>query len=122
MDQINYVGEHLWAGKLGHFIVLATFISSILSAVSYYFFVKKEEKGWLILGRSAFITHSIAVFSVIGLIFFIMIKKYYEYQYVWTHVSDELPMQYIFAAFWEGQEGSFLLWMFWNAILGLIIL
>ncbi|MEY4031087.1 MAG: cytochrome c assembly protein, partial [Bacteroidota bacterium] len=61
-------------------------------------------------------------FSVIGLIFFIMIKKYYEYQYVWTHVSDELPMQYIFAAFWEGQEGSFLLWMFWNAILGLIIL
>ena len=122
MDQINYVGEHLWAGKLGHFIVLATFISSILSAVSYYFFVKKEEKGWLILGRSAFITHSVAVFSVIGLIFFIMIKKYYEYQYVWTHVSDELPMQYIFAAFWEGQEGSFLLWMFWNAILGLIIL
>jgi len=62
MDQINYVGEHLWAGKLGHFIVLATFISSILSAVSYYIFVKKEEKGWLILGRSAFITHSVAVF------------------------------------------------------------
>lgn len=44
MDQINYVGEHLWAGKLGHFIVLATFISSILSAVSYYFFVKKRGK------------------------------------------------------------------------------
>ena len=75
MDQINYVGEHLWAGKLGHFIVLATFISSILSAVSYYFFVKKEEKGWLILGRSAFITHSVAVFSVIGLIFFINASK-----------------------------------------------
>jgi len=122
MDQINYVGEHLWAGKLGHFLVLTLFISSLLCAFSYFKHVRREDKGWLILGRGSFITHSMAVFSVIGLIFYIMIQKYYEYQYVWTHVSDELPMQYIFAAFWEGQEGSFLLWMFWNTILGLIIL
>ena len=52
MDQINYVGEHLWAGKLGHFIVLATFISSILSAVSYYFFVKSKIKSSLTLSSS----------------------------------------------------------------------
>lgn len=44
MDQINYVGEHLWAGKLGHFVVLAAFISSILSAVSYYFNVKRGKR------------------------------------------------------------------------------
>ena len=25
------------------------------------------------------------------------------------------------SCFWEGQEGSFLLWMFWNAVLGLIL-
>lgn len=122
MDQINYVGEHLWAGKLGHFLVLTLFVSSLLSFFSYYMQVTKEDKGWLFLGRSAFITHSIAVFSIIGLIFYIMIQPYYEYHYVWTHVSDELPLQYIFAAFWEGQEGSFLLWMFWNTILGLILL
>jgi len=88
MDQINYVGEHLWAGKLGHFLVLTLFVSSLLSFFSYYMQVTKEDKGWLFLGRSAFITHSIAVFSVIGLIFYIMIQPYYEYHYVWTHVSD----------------------------------
>jgi len=44
----------------------------------------------------------------------------YEYSYVHEQVSDELPMKYIFSAFWAGQEGSFLLWMFWHAVLGMI--
>jgi cytochrome c-type biogenesis protein CcmF len=46
----------------------------------------------------------------------------YEYSYAIQHVSDDLSMKYILSAFWEGQEGSFLLWMFWNVILGLVIL
>ena len=46
----------------------------------------------------------------------------YEYSYVFDHCSDDLPMKYIFSAFWEGQEGSFLLWMFWHSILGFVVL
>lgn len=30
-------------------------------------------------------------------------------------------MKYILSCFWEGQEGSFLLWTFWNVVLGLIL-
>jgi cytochrome c-type biogenesis protein CcmF len=30
-------------------------------------------------------------------------------------------MKYIFSAFWEGQEGSFLLWMFWHVMLGTVV-
>jgi cytochrome c-type biogenesis protein CcmF len=122
MNEINYVGEHLWVGKLGHFLILAIFIGSLLSAFSYIKNVREGNEGWLKLARWAFVSHTLAVLSVIGLILYIMMSKYYEYQYVWTHVSDELPFQYLFAAFWEGQEGSFLLWMFWNVILGLILL
>ncbi|MEM6966334.1 MAG: cytochrome c biogenesis protein CcsA [Bacteroidota bacterium] len=46
----------------------------------------------------------------------------YEYQYAQQHVSDDLEMKYILSAFWEGQEGSFLLWMFWHVILGFILM
>jgi len=66
--------------------------------------------------------HSLATFVLIGLIFYIMINAMYEYNYVHGHVSDDLPLRYIFSAFWEGQEGSFMLWMFWHCILGLIFL
>ncbi|HRD39020.1 MAG TPA: cytochrome c biogenesis protein CcsA, partial [Bacteroidia bacterium] len=33
----------------------------------------------------------------------------------------EMPMRFIMSCFWEGQEGSFLLWTFWNVVLGLIL-
>ena len=32
-----------------------------------------------------------------------------------------MPLQYIMSCFWEGQEGSFLLWTFWNVVLGNIL-
>ena len=51
-----------------------------------------------------------------------MINQRYEYQYVWSHVSEDLPFKYIFSAFWEGQEGSFLLWMFWHVVLGFVLM
>ncbi len=31
-------------------------------------------------------------------------------------------MKYLLACFWEGQEGSFLLWSFWHCVLGLIVI
>ena len=33
-----------------------------------------------------------------------------------------MPMRYIFSSFWEGQEGSFLLWIFWHVILGNLLI
>lgn len=51
-----------------------------------------------------------------------MVQQRFEYQYVWAHVSEDLPFKYIFSAFWEGQEGSFLLWMFWHIVLGMVLM
>lgn len=31
-------------------------------------------------------------------------------------------MRYVFSCFWEGQEGSFLLWSFWQALIGFLII
>eukprot|EP00903_Cladosiphon_okamuranus_P000092 g92.t1 len=73
---------------------------------------------WRKLGRISFGVHGLSVFLVIGLIFYVMVNNYYEYQYVQAHVNDDLQFRYIFSAFWEGQEGSFLLWMFWHVVLG----
>ncbi|MCB9082533.1 MAG: cytochrome c biogenesis protein CcsA [Lewinellaceae bacterium] len=127
MEEIQYVGEHLWPGRIGHFAILTAFVAALLAAFAYFKATQRRETpteytGWRSLGRGAFITHGAAVFTAIGVIFYIMINRFFEYQYVWAHVSEELPFKYIFAAFWEGQEGSFLLWMFWHVILGFVLL
>ncbi len=123
---MEYVGEHLLPGQIGRLLLLLGFVASLISAISYFYATQRREKiefgVWKCMGRYAFLLHSFCFLVVIGLLFYIMAQHYYEYQYVQSHVSDELPFRYIFSAFWEGQEGSFLLWMFWHIILGGILM
>lgn len=118
MEDIQYTGETLWPTILGHGAILASFLSAIFVALAYFYFHKTKEKSWQNLGRVGFFIHAASTFGLILMIFYIMINAMYEYNYVFNHVSDDLPMKYIFSAFWEGQEGSFMLWMFWHIVLG----
>ncbi|MBT8191370.1 MAG: cytochrome c biogenesis protein CcsA, partial [Bacteroidia bacterium] len=123
---MQYIGEHLWPGIVGHLLIILSFTALLFAAYSYRNDHKLNDKSlkvsWKTLGRSGFIIHVVSIFSLIAILFYIMINQMYEYAYVFEHVSNDLPMRYIFSAFWEGQEGSFLLWMFWHAILGLILM
>lgn len=125
--EIQYINEHLGPRHIGHFAMLLAFFGAILSMVSYFMATRyRDEKlrsgKWQRLGQLSFLAHGAAVFTVIGCIFYAMLNQYYEYQYVSAHVSADLSQRYIFSAFWEGQEGSFLLWMFWHVILGYVLM
>jgi cytochrome c-type biogenesis protein CcmF len=127
MNGIEYINENLWAGYLGHGLVILSFVAALVSAVAYAASGKVESelnsgRGWLNMGRTAYIVHGLSVWGVIGLIFYMMLGRFYAYEYVWGHVSNDLPFRYVFSAFWEGQEGSFLLWSFWNVVLGFILM
>ncbi|MCB9310559.1 MAG: cytochrome c biogenesis protein CcsA [Lewinellaceae bacterium] len=117
-----YLGEHLYIGYIGQIGILIAFVSAILSAFSYALSSKDFDSGWHQLGRWAFYVHGASIFVLISVLFYAMYHHFYEYAYVFDHVSDDLPLRYILSAFWEGQEGSFLLWMFWNVSLGFILL
>ena len=123
---MEYVGEHLLPGQIGRLAIVLGFVASIMACVSYFFATQRRAKpeaaNWRKMGRIAFGIHGWSFLTVIGVLFYIMINHYYEYQYVQAHVSDELPFRYIFSAFWQAQEGSFLLWMFWHIVLGWILL
>ena len=123
MQDIQYIGEHLLPGRLGHFFILSALVSALLAILAFRKRVKlPEDASWRNLSRIAWAVHGTSILAVIGLIFYLMVNQMYEYNYAWDHVSDDLPMKYIFSAFWEGQEGSFLLWMFWHVILGTVVI
>ncbi len=119
MKEIEYIGEHLWLGKLGNFFLILSFVASLIALVGFYLSTKNKE--YLKFARNAFYTHAFAVTGIIGTMFFMLVNHYYEYQYAWQHSNNEMPMRYILSCFWEGQEGSFLLWTFWNIVLGIIL-
>ena len=122
MDSIQYIGEHLWIGQLGHLLVILSFVAALFSAWSYFKAIRTNDQSWNQLGKTGFIVHGLSLFGVIGLIIYAMFNHYYEYDYVYRTVSDSSLTHYLLAAFWADQEGSFLLWMFWHVILGWIII
>ncbi len=122
--EINYIGEQLLPGKLGHFFIVLGFVSALVAAIAYYFGTRDDDgsASWRKLGRTAFGIHAFSVLSVVGILLGLLANHRFEYHYIWQHSNTEMPMQYIMSSFWEGQEGSFLLWLFWHVVLGLVLM
>lgn len=117
---------HTFIGSLGHFLTISSFVAAIVSVVGYFLSVRSEEiskkESWIKFGRKVFIGHAIFSFGIVAALFMIINQGYFEYHYAYSHSSSVLPVYYQVSAFWEGQEGSFLLWIFWNSVLGLILI
>jgi cytochrome c-type biogenesis protein CcmF len=127
LKEIEFIGEHLLPGHIGQFFIALNFSMSLLAFLAFFYAEKKnnlplESQRWKNLGRLGFALHAWSVLSIVGILLYLMANQYYEYNYVFQHVSDTLPMKFILSAFWEGQEGSFLLWMFWHVVLGVLLM
>jgi cytochrome c-type biogenesis protein CcmF len=117
---------HYLIGNLGHFFVITAFVSALVTFFCYFKATGIEEvdkKGqWLINGRVGFYIHAIAVLGIVVTLFTIIANHYFEYHYAYSHSDRKLPAYYLISTFWNGQEGSFLLWMFWHAVLGIVLI
>ncbi|MBN8789185.1 MAG: cytochrome c biogenesis protein CcsA [Terrimonas sp.] len=121
-----YQGEHLWAGQLGHFCVLLSFIAALVATFSYFKATQarlvEEHNSWKKLARISFYIEFVSVITTFVMLYIIIYNHYFEYQFAYKHSSRTLPTEYLLSSFWEGQEGSFMLWNFWHCILGLLII
>src|SRR4051812_10111772 len=121
-NNIQYIGEQLLWGKIGHLLIILAFVASLASVILYAFSVRTQEASWKSLARKAFAVHTFSIIGIFGLIFYLIIKQRLEYYYVWEHSNSIMPLRYIFSCFWEGQEGSFLLWMFWHCVISWVVI
>ncbi len=116
---------HTFIGNAGHFFVVASFIASLVAAFAYMqasYATDLAAQSWKRYARNAFYVHGALVLGVVFSLFYIIYNHYFEYHYAWSHSSRNLPVYYMISCFWEGQEGSFLLWIFWHVILGVVLI
>ena len=123
---MEFIGEHLLPGKLGHFFALLSFAASLVAVIAYFKATNAkdpaEADSWRRMGRKAFIIDVIAVYAVFATIIYIVAARRFEYNFAWEHSSRAMHLQYLLACIWEAQEGSFLLWTLWVCILGLVLM
>ncbi len=123
---MNYIGEHLLPGQLGHFFALLSFVASLVACIAYFKSANAqlapEAAGWKKMARMAFALECFSVFAVFASIYYIVATHKLEYFFAWNHSSRALSPKYLLACIWEAQEGSFLLWTIWHCILGLVLI
>lgn len=121
---MTYLNEHLWIGQGANLLLSLAFVAALFSAFSFFLYVRSEGASsfWLRRAKILFFLHLIAITGVFFSLFIIIYNHYFEYAYAYQHSDLSLDFKYILSCFWEGQEGSFLLWIFWNAVLGALFL
>ena len=112
-------------GKIGEAFAAMAFASALIATIAYFraeYSPKSAKASWERLAATSFLAHIIGILGIIGTLFFLIYTHQYQYYYVYDHSSNELPVYYMISCFWEGQEGSFLLWCFWHCVLGAILM
>ncbi len=122
---MNYIGEHLLPGQLGQFFAILFLVSSLVATLAYvkanHTALIPEKESWIRVARIAFMLETFSVIALFSTLYYIISHHLFEYKYAYTHSDKSLQVQYLFACFWEGQEGSFMLWSFWHCVLGWIL-
>lgn len=120
---MKYIGEHLLPGQIGHFFSLLFLVSAGAASIAFFSAFKHPKdsptyNSWKRLARMIFFVETLSVLALFITLFYIISHHYFEYKYAFNHSDKSLQFEYLLSCFWEGQEGSFMLWAFWHCMLG----
>lgn len=100
-----------------------TFVSLILSVTAYYLYYNRPEESHLkVIARTGFYVATVLIFFQAALLLWGILSHKFEWSYVYSYSSRDLSLYYLISTFWAGQEGTFLLWLIFGQIYGLIII
>ena len=111
-------------GTIGQLLILTALVGTALACSAFYMATNESRDSamYLRIGRVLWSVMTGCVIAAWFLLVVLIATHRFEYNYVWAHSSRDLPFHFLFSASWEGQEGSFLLWIILNSLVGLALL
>lgn len=99
-------------GTIGHYSLVIAFFSSIVACLLYYWYARTGNRYSEQIAVSLMVVKGSLVFLASGLLVYLLLTNQFQYYYVFNYTSADLQTIYLWAAFYSGQEGSFLMWIF----------
>src|SRR5690554_1069353 len=104
---------------MGNSLLWLAFLAA-LSAV--FLFVRQYFGHDCRAARIAYNVYAVALVAATGYLLHALITGQFQFQYVYNQTNLSLAAVYRISALWAGQEGSYLFWALFGAIIGLILL
>ena len=102
------------------FIVASLFIT--LVSLMLVLITAFGKESYAVISRILYLLASACIFMSLVLLLYYFISCDYRFVYVYENSSRDLSLPYRIAAVWAGKEGSFLLWLFFLIVFGMLII
>ncbi|MBI2794137.1 MAG: cytochrome c biogenesis protein CcsA [Ignavibacteria bacterium] len=106
----------------GQYLIHLLFGLSVTSTVLYWLSWKRSDERFLRVARVLFSLVSLLLITSASLLIVEIVRHRFEYTYVYSYSSVNLPLHLLIASFYSGQEGSFLLWAMLVSIIGVALI
>lgn len=107
---------------LGISATTVTFVLLVVNITAYFLYHQRKEESMLTLARITFYAGAGLIFLQAALLMYGILTHQFQWIYVFSYSSKDLPIFYLISTFWAGQEGTFLLWLLMGSIYGIVII
>ena len=114
---LNYL-SHLYLP--GAMTLWCAFVFAAAALVGYAD-VLSGRPGSLQFARRSYAFYAVSILLTAAVMAMLLLLRDYRIEYVSQYSGNDLPTHYQFASFWAGQKGSFLIWLVWGTLLGLLV-
>ena len=111
----------------GKFVTIVGFTAALCATYAFFRAAQHDDHKplydeWLGLARKSFFVMAGAIF-INGLhLLYLILTHQFQYNYVKHYSSTDLNFFYLISTFYAGQEGSFMLWMFYGCLFGFFLM
>ncbi|MGZ7066240.1 MAG: hypothetical protein ACXVI6_07790, partial [Candidatus Aminicenantales bacterium] len=109
--------SYFWPGVAALWGALAAGLTSLV----VYVRVDRGRTDLIPLARSSYNAFATCIVAAAGVLMALLVQHRFDVSYVNAYSSRDLPLHFLISTFWAGQEGSFLLWCFCGALIGLFV-
>ncbi len=107
---------------IGGIFVKIAFVFAVLSIAGYARHHLRGTDRSLLFGRLFFHGTVIMIVASAVTLLYLILTHQFQYSYVWSYSSRALSTPLLISTFYAGQEGSFMLWSLFTAIIGIFLL
>lgn len=111
----------------GKFVTIVGFTAALSATYAFFRAAQHDDNPhlydeWLLMARKSFFVMTGAIF-INGLhLLYLILTHQFQYNYVKHYSSTDLNIFYLISTFYAGQEGSFMLWMFYGCLFGFFLM
>lgn len=109
-------------GLIGKILISLSFFLCSVSLIFYYVAAKNDSPRHLKVGNWLFGIKGLLMLAASVILVYLLFNHQFQYYYIFNYTSLDLEPKYLWSAFYGGQEGSFMLWIFYSWLIGFVLM